>query len=235
MVESVDGGLKTHYQVVALGYPEEAYAVSINDLLRLLNQVGYTEVTFVDGCCGGVRASQTPSLALPTNSTPLALRSSPAVEEDATHTGKFETTLESPEATSDNASKHKSIARSQPAMKAFKEAVGRFTLTNYLKQEFVLVDQLDQWMQGKTSDRSRANIKWLFVLLVDSYESHRGIANHPVLTAIMDDSSGRDCNVILRRKHWSRSAKPSMSEWRSGWGNGNSMRCVDDRSEYVRK
>jgi hypothetical protein len=181
VVEEVDGVFMAHYQIVALGAPDEAFAVSINDFLGLLSRSGYTDTRILRPDDLAVATQHAQSEGPRPNTTQLVLRSTPAERTDV-----------APPKTSESlgsfgkASPH-SLTRTLMAIKAFKKAVRRFTLNNYLKEEFVLVEHLDQWAQGKATDPSRPNTTWIVLLLVDSHQYHGGIESYPTLTAIRND------------------------------------------------
>ncbi|KAK4449664.1 hypothetical protein QBC34DRAFT_87472 [Podospora aff. communis PSN243] len=141
----------------------------------------------MNSCLGGEMYTGAPSTTLPTNPAQVALRSRAAIEVNAAHVG--ETTIVAQKSSRNDQgdrSKHSVLAASPLSVEDFKKAVGIFTLKNYLKQEFVLVHQLDRWMQERPNPPS-PNSTRLFLLLTDAYKAFRGIDNHPLVTAIMDD------------------------------------------------
>ncbi|KAK0616720.1 hypothetical protein B0T14DRAFT_251520 [Immersiella caudata] len=186
VVEETDGAFEAHYQVLAIGNSDEAYVVSLNDLLGLLKRSGCTDTTILSpsdvALAGNGAVSAPPSV----DATQLILRSAANLRTDAIALRNSEIPLESFEAVLSNPSP-RSVAMSSKAVKAFKKAVQRYTINNYLKQDFVLIERLDQWMQGKATDPSRPSNTWVVLLLVDSHEYHRGIDNYPALTTIRDD------------------------------------------------
>jgi len=195
-MEKTDDGFKAHYQIVALGSNDEVYAVEIGYLLDSLRRAGYEQITLFDTSNADLGGSNTLSIAFLQDTAGFDPTTRSTAKTEILRPRSPDLPLISFEAVLDNGSQTSSPIRVSGVMKAFKKAVHRYTRRNYLNQEFVLIEQLDQWMQKRGNEQSSNS--WLVILLTDSYEYHRGIDNYPSLTRICHDIKLSSSRPILR-------------------------------------
>jgi hypothetical protein len=176
-----------HGQVVGLIGPDEVLAISFSDLLDDVKKaLGASDISFptcqdINQERGGSLSQKPPEQeCLPMsslNDRPIVVAEPLTLSSPRLIKGSFE----------DDQNRHLIARPRRVAMEAFHNEVLRLTKSNYQGQPFVLIRQLESWMESIGDDCDRPGSSWLVLLFIDAYQDHGGIEKYASLMTLKDN------------------------------------------------